>query len=269
MNKLTEKQIKLASAAAILLLFACIVVNHILSGMRNGVTFAVMLIVTVILLTLIVMLFGQLSKLERNETARLRSEFELERNALQEESTKLKSRLVTLEKQENIRTGNLLKETKLKNLVNGLLKGGAASSSKLLTYLVKTFQAVAAILYIKNDDGAPFVVKEAFGLPDDFMPMAFADGEGFNGQAAKDGKAVTVNDIPDEYFEVFSGLGQAKPQYLYLLPVLKDKQCIALIELATFEKNNLNEIWENVVEPPSPFSSPSKGVGEESAKVRE
>jgi two-component system chemotaxis sensor kinase CheA len=43
-------------------------------------------------------------------------------------------------------------------------------------------------------------------------------------------------DIPEDYFNVVSGLGSAKPRFLLVVPVISGEACIAVLELAAFKK---------------------------------
>jgi hypothetical protein len=51
---------------------------------------------------------------------------------------------------------------------------------------------------------------------------------------------MTIHDIPESYFNISSGLGNSKPRFLLLIPVLFKEECIAVIELATFKKPDDN-----------------------------
>ena len=64
----------------------------------------------------------------------------------------------------------------------------------------------------------------------------FVIGEGIAGQAAEDKKPIRINDIPENYFDVSSGLGNSKPKHLMFIPIVYKNQTIALIEAGSFEK---------------------------------
>jgi HAMP domain-containing protein/signal transduction histidine kinase/DNA-binding response OmpR family regulator len=61
----------------------------------------------------------------------------------------------------------------------------------------------------------------------------FAFGEGLPGQAALEMKSILVTNAPDDYVKVTSGLGEAKPVNLIVLPILFEDQVLAVIELAS------------------------------------
>ena len=77
--------------------------------------------------------------------------------------------------------------------------------------------------------GYAFIVSDSETLTYEF-------GEGLAGQVAKTGAGKLFDSIPQGYIEVFSGLGESTPNYLAILPILKDKEVMGVIELAFLEK---------------------------------
>jgi GAF domain-containing protein len=67
-------------------------------------------------------------------------------------------------------------------------------------------------------------------------------GEGFPGQVAKDGKPVIINDIPEGYMSIESGLGKGSPASLMIIPVKNDGTVLAVIEMASFHKFNQEDL---------------------------
>jgi len=64
----------------------------------------------------------------------------------------------------------------------------------------------------------------------------FAMGEGLVGQAAFEKERILVTNAPPDYVQITSGLGQAPPTNIIVLPVLFEGQVKAVIELSSFEK---------------------------------
>jgi hypothetical protein len=58
-------------------------------------------------------------------------------------------------------------------------------------------------------------------------------GEGLIGQCALDGRRILITEMPDNAVPITSGLFQAKPQHVIVLPVLFEVQVKAVIELAS------------------------------------
>ena len=68
------------------------------------------------------------------------------------------------------------------------------------------------------------------------MRKSLEPGEGLLGQAFLDGKILYFTHIPDDYIEIGSGLGGAKPTSLLILPLKNDTKVEGIIELASFKE---------------------------------
>jgi methyl-accepting chemotaxis protein len=64
--------------------------------------------------------------------------------------------------------------------------------------------------------------------------IAYEFGEGLVGQAAASSKTIYVDDVPDGYIKIISGLGSASPKYLLFTPVKKQDQLRGVLEIASF-----------------------------------
>jgi CheY-like chemotaxis protein/signal transduction histidine kinase/HAMP domain-containing protein len=62
----------------------------------------------------------------------------------------------------------------------------------------------------------------------------FAPGEGLVGQAALEKQPILLQNVPDDYIQITSGLGEAPPRNIIVLPVLFEGEVKAVIELASF-----------------------------------
>src|SRR5205809_2859053 len=64
----------------------------------------------------------------------------------------------------------------------------------------------------------------------------FSLGEGLVGQAALEKERILITNAPADYVQITSGLGQAPPTNIIVLPVLFEGQVKAVMELSSFEK---------------------------------
>nr|WP_290221235.1 HAMP domain-containing protein [Trichocoleus desertorum] len=62
----------------------------------------------------------------------------------------------------------------------------------------------------------------------------FSIGEGLVGQCALEKERILLTEVPDDYIKISSGLGEATPRNVVVLPVLFEGQVTAVIELASF-----------------------------------
>ena len=61
-------------------------------------------------------------------------------------------------------------------------------------------------------------------------------GSGLIGQAYLEGTPVILNDVPAGYLHITSGLGQALPRNIVIIPMMHNEQTIAVAEFASFDK---------------------------------
>ncbi|HET7461026.1 MAG TPA: HAMP domain-containing protein, partial [Longimicrobium sp.] len=76
---------------------------------------------------------------------------------------------------------------------------------------------------------ASYAYKERKAVSNRFRP-----GEGLVGQAALEKKPILLHGVPDDYIVISSGLGEAPPRNIIVLPVLFEGEVKAVIELAAF-----------------------------------
>ncbi|MFD2147388.1 response regulator [Mucilaginibacter antarcticus] len=67
------------------------------------------------------------------------------------------------------------------------------------------------------------------------IDQEFSMSEGLVGQCAKDKERIRLSNVPNEYLQISSGIGNAAPIDLVILPVLFENNVKAVIELASFE----------------------------------
>ena len=63
--------------------------------------------------------------------------------------------------------------------------------------------------------------------------VTFELGEGLVGQAALDRRSIVLNEVPEDYVKVGSGLGEAAPANIIVMPVLFEDQVLGVIELGS------------------------------------
>ncbi|WP_232454527.1 histidine kinase dimerization/phospho-acceptor domain-containing protein, partial [Domibacillus aminovorans] len=72
---------------------------------------------------------------------------------------------------------------------------------------------------------------------------SFRLGEGIVGQCALENRIISLNQVPEDYIKITSGLGSARPSNVLVLPAEFQGEVLAVIELASFEPfNDLEEM---------------------------
>ncbi|HEX9040850.1 MAG TPA: HAMP domain-containing protein [Trebonia sp.] len=67
-------------------------------------------------------------------------------------------------------------------------------------------------------------------------PIQYRIGQSLIGQVAKSKRPIVVDDIPQGYIRISSGLGEAHPANLAIMPILFEDQVLGVVELASFSK---------------------------------
>lgn len=111
-------------------------------------------------------------------------------------------------------------------------------ASMLITKLVPMVGASYGVFYLKevNKSEQYFTRMSSFAsMGSEEDRKQFRIGEGLIGQCALLKRPIHLNQVPDDYLKIGSGLGEASPKTIMILPVLFEDQVLAVIEIASFE----------------------------------
>ncbi|GAA2288288.1 HAMP domain-containing protein [Streptomyces atrovirens] len=103
-----------------------------------------------------------------------------------------------------------------------------------------------------DDDQFELRMLGSYGYSMGSMPTSFRPGEGLIGTAAMEKRTILVENAPSGYLKISSGLGEAPPAQVIVLPVLFEGKVLGVIELASFtpfthiQKDFLNQIAEMI-----------------------
>ncbi|WP_432136246.1 HAMP domain-containing protein [Streptomyces sp. bgisy154] len=92
----------------------------------------------------------------------------------------------------------------------------------------------------------------SYGYSMGSMPSSFRPGEALVGTAAQEKRTIIVENAPSGYLKISSGLGEAPPAQVIVLPVLFEGKVLGVIELASFtpftqiQKDFLNQLAEMI-----------------------
>ncbi|GHH27058.1 HAMP domain-containing protein [Streptomyces lanatus] len=107
-------------------------------------------------------------------------------------------------------------------------------------------------LAAENDDAYELRMLGSYGYSMGSMPTSFRPGEALIGTAAEEKRTILVENAPSGYLKISSGLGEAPPAQVIVLPVLFEGKVLGVIELASFtnftqiQKDFLNQIAEMI-----------------------
>lgn len=117
-------------------------------------------------------------------------------------------------------------------------------SGNILMTLVKYTKAVLGGLYIysKEEDGEYLNLNAAIAFDKKkAVRIKIEKGVGLVGTCALEKQAIFLDKLPDDYINVFTGLGKSKPRFLAILPMLYDGELIAVAEMAFIRPLNAPE----------------------------
>jgi signal transduction histidine kinase/CheY-like chemotaxis protein len=108
----------------------------------------------------------------------------------------------------------------------------------ILSELAAVLRVQRAVFYLSEslEEQAPLrlLASYAAGGPS-AVPITIPFGEGIIGQCAVDRRRIVIDEVPEGYASIASGLGQATPASIVVLPILFEGETKAVIELASFE----------------------------------
>lgn len=110
--------------------------------------------------------------------------------------------------------------------------------SKLIPFALQTIasemEMVLGVYYQKIQAEQTYVPLHTYAFPEDYTILNFQLGEGVIGQVALNKKLMQISEIPNDYPEVISGLGQAPPSEIICIPVCFNNDCVGVFELGFF-----------------------------------
>lgn len=146
------------------------------------------------------------------------------------------------------------KKENLANQVNAILSGVEEIADpklkyeKVLSSLCMKIDVSQGIVYsVKKEKNKRYIelfAAFAYNLPEsDTVQYEF--GEGLAGQVAKEGKKININDIPEGYITIISGLGASSPNHLAILPIKENDEVVKVVEIASF--NEISKADEKLI----------------------
>jgi HAMP domain-containing protein/signal transduction histidine kinase/CheY-like chemotaxis protein len=149
-----------------------------------------------------------------------------------------------------------LKDTTLKNAEQDWLKTNLAKFSRMLqgqkdlltvgrlilSELAPVVTAQQGVFYImdnaKADEPALRLLASYAYKERKNIDNRFKLGEGLVGQCALEKEKILLTSVPPDYIKIASGMGEASPQNIIVIPVVFEGQVKAVLELASFDRFN-------------------------------
>ena len=109
----------------------------------------------------------------------------------------------------------------------------------LLSELAPLVNVQHGVFYMKEaaDGAASLKLFSAYGYTErKHLSSSFQTGEGLVGQCLFEKQRILLTNVPGDYITISSGLGEASPLNIAVLPVIFEGEVLAVLELASFNR---------------------------------
>ena len=117
----------------------------------------------------------------------------------------------------------------------------AAYTENVLQNIARETNMVQGLVFVLSDVDQLFHISGQYAYYSDEPPRSFPLGETLSGQVAKNRKLLNINELPEGYVTVLSGLGKSAAHHLIIAPIVYKHKSIGVIELASFKPFGENE----------------------------
>ena len=110
---------------------------------------------------------------------------------------------------------------------------------KVIKNLVKYIKANQGAIYLNNSEEDTHVIDMVAAFAYDrrkYISRQIQWGEGLIGTCALERETIYLTEIPENYLEISSGIGQAKPKSLLIIPLKLENELFGIIEIASFHE---------------------------------
>ena len=125
------------------------------------------------------------------------------------------------------------------DILRSHLDSTEAFSDQVIRQLVKYLGVNQGGIFVKTEvDGDTWFELTACYAYDrkKYVKKRWAPGEGLVGQCALEQQTILLTNVPDQYTTITSGLGEATPSTLVIVPLRWNEEVYGVIELASFKE---------------------------------
>lgn len=119
-------------------------------------------------------------------------------------------------------------------------------SDEVLKQIVKYTNGNQGALFLLNDDDNKETYLEATSVyawdRKKFLNMRVMMGEGLVGACALERETIFMTEIPENFVSITSGLGEANPNCIILVPLKQDENILGVLEIASFKVFEQHEV---------------------------
>ncbi len=136
-------------------------------------------------------------------------------------------------------------------------------ANNVVEFYIQYFGATVGTFYVMNPQGTRLQLTGGYAVGNDGLTKdSYALKEGLVGECANSGKAIILEQLPENYFYISSSTGSTLPANVVVSPIFEDNRVIGVIELGSlipFSTSQLELLK---------LTSESIGIAVESARSR-
>ncbi len=162
------------------------------------------------------------------------------------ELIKMRDQMEKMKKADEIRLWQTEGVTKFSDIIRNNQNNLSELSDRIVSGLVNYLNAKQGGIFILNeaDDGDKFLELKGCYAYDrrKYLNKKIKVGDGLVGQCFLERQHIYLKNVPENYMQISSGLGETKPSSLVLTPLKFENQVIGVIELASLYEFKDHEI---------------------------
>lgn len=112
----------------------------------------------------------------------------------------------------------------------------ATLAFNIISSLASSLNAQIGAIYLADENNILRLVGSYAYTKRKNLSNEFGFGEGLIGQAAMEKQPIVISNVPDTYIKINSGLGEAVPDNIVVVPFLYEKKVKGVFELGTFHE---------------------------------
>lgn len=115
----------------------------------------------------------------------------------------------------------------------------ARLSDDIIRNLIKYMNANQGALYVVNNQGKDTFIEMVACYAYDrkkYLNKQILPGEGLIGQVVLEKESIYMTSLPDNYIHITSGLGDALPRQLLIVPLKIEDKVLGVVEIASFQE---------------------------------
>ncbi|MGM0580175.1 MAG: GAF domain-containing protein [Bacteroidota bacterium] len=183
----------------------------------------------------------------KDEIGSLNRNFSLMLDNLRENLKLIKAKNESLElkaKQDELRSWNIEGLSHFSDLMKGNNTNLGEFANSIISETVKYLKANQGAFFILNEEDEDEIMelKACYAYnKKKYIHKKIEKGEGLVGQTWLEGEAIYMTNVPSSYINITSGLGDAPPRSIMILPLKTEQQIVGVLEIASFQEFEKHE----------------------------